>query len=79
MTATAEILPAIAPAAPPQAVLSRPLIELERVAVRFGKGEKAVLALDETSLRIEQGDFVALVGPSGCGKSTILKLVSALP
>ena len=78
MTATAEILPVIAPTAPPQAVLSRPLIELERVAVQFGKGEKAVLALDETSLRIEQGDFVALVGPSGCGKSTILKLVSAL-
>ena len=74
MNATTEILPA----ASPQAVLSRPLIELERVAVQFGKGEKAVRALDETSLRIEQGDFVALVGPSGCGKSTILKLVSAL-
>ena len=74
MNATTEITPAAAP----QAVLSRPLIELERVAVQFGKGEKAVRALDETSLRIEQGDFVALVGPSGCGKSTILKLVSAL-
>ena len=74
MNATTEILPA----ASPQAVLSRPLIELERVAVQFGKGEKAVRALDETSLRVEQGDFVALVGPSGCGKSTILKLVSAL-
>lgn len=74
MSATADILP---PAAPP-AALVRPLIELERVAVQFGKGEKAVRALDETSLRIEQGDFVALVGPSGCGKSTILKLVSSL-
>ncbi|MFM2148254.1 MAG: hypothetical protein RLZZ187_560 [Pseudomonadota bacterium] len=74
MSATADIL---SPAAPP-AMLARPLIELERVAVQFGKGEKAVRALDETSLRIEQGDFVALVGPSGCGKSTILKLVSAL-
>ena len=70
----ADILP---PAALP-AGLVRPLIELERVAVQFGKGEKAVRALDETSLRIEQGDFVALVGPSGCGKSTILKLVSSL-
>jgi NitT/TauT family transport system ATP-binding protein len=74
MSAAADILPAAAlPAA-----LVRPLIELERVAVQFGKGEKAVRALDETSLRIEQGDFVALVGPSGCGKSTILKLVSSL-
>lgn len=74
MSATADILPSAAPLA----ALARPLIELERVAVQFGKGEKAVRALDETSLRIEQGDFVALVGPSGCGKSTILKLVSSL-
>ena len=35
-------------------------------------------ALTETSLLIEQGDFVALVGPSGCGKSTIMKLVTGL-
>ena len=35
-------------------------------------------ALDETNLRIGQGDFIALVGPSGCGKSTILKLVGGL-
>lgn len=74
MSATADILPSAAQLA----ALARPLIELERVAVQFGKGEKAVRALDETSLRIEQGDFVALVGPSGCGKSTILKLVSSL-
>ncbi len=39
---------------------------------------KQVHALDETNLRIEKGDFVALVGPSGCGKSTILKLVTGL-
>jgi len=36
------------------------------------------LALDQTSMRIAQGDFVSLVGPSGCGKSTILKLVAGL-
>ena len=39
---------------------------------------RSVTALDETNLRIGQGDFIALVGPSGCGKSTILKLVGGL-
>ena len=35
-------------------------------------------ALAKTTLRIADGEFVALVGPSGCGKSTILRLVSGL-
>ncbi len=56
----------------------RSLIEFERVTLNYGRGEKAVQALGETSFEIDQGDFVALVGPSGCGKSTILKLVSGL-
>ena len=53
-------------------------IELSEAAVTFGKGDKAVPALSPTSMRIDDGDFVALVGPSGCGKSTILKLVGGL-
>ncbi len=53
-------------------------IELSGASVTFGRGAKAVPALSETTLRIPDGEFVALVGPSGCGKSTILKLVSGL-
>jgi NitT/TauT family transport system ATP-binding protein len=53
-------------------------VELEKVMHTYGRGERQVHALTETNLRIEQGDFVALVGPSGCGKSTILKLVTGL-
>jgi NitT/TauT family transport system ATP-binding protein len=53
-------------------------VELEKVTHTYGRGDKQVHALDETDLRIEQGDFIALVGPSGCGKSTILKLVTGL-
>lgn len=63
----------------PQRVGSRPaFIEFERASITYGRGDKAVQALAPTSLRIGEGDFVALVGPSGCGKSTILKMVGEL-
>jgi len=53
-------------------------IELEKLTLAYGRGDKQIMALGETNLRVDQGDFVALVGPSGCGKSTILKLVTGL-
>jgi NitT/TauT family transport system ATP-binding protein len=60
------------------AIIARPFIAFEKASVTFGRGEKAVEALQPTDLTISEGDFVALVGPSGCGKSTILKMVSEL-
>src|ERR1700687_134054 len=56
----------------------RELIQLEAAGLVYGRAPFLVEALSPTSLRIGQGDFIALVGPSGCGKSTILKLVSGL-
>jgi NitT/TauT family transport system ATP-binding protein len=53
-------------------------VELENVTLTYGRNEKKITALGLTNLRVNQGDFVALVGPSGCGKSTILKLVTGL-
>ncbi len=53
------------------------LIEIDRVALRYG-GEGGTLAVEECSLEVERGEFVALVGPSGCGKSSLLKIVAGL-
>jgi len=60
------------------APIQRPFVELERATITYGRGDRAVQALAETSLKMNEGDFVALVGPSGCGKSTILKMVGDL-
>jgi NitT/TauT family transport system ATP-binding protein len=44
----------------------------------YGRGATAVKAIEDISLGIRQGEFIAVVGPSGCGKSSLMRLISGL-
>ena len=54
------------------------LIELQDVTKTYDLGEVKVHALRSTSLKIEQGEYVALIGPSGSGKSTLMNTLGCL-
>ncbi len=53
-------------------------ISLRHVSKTFKSRQGSVLALDDISLDVAEGEFLCLVGPSGCGKSTILNLIAGL-
>ena len=58
--------------------MTETLVELDNVSMAYGKGDAAVLAIQDVTLSIRKGEFIAVVGPSGCGKSSLMKLISGL-
>ena len=58
--------------------VANPVIELSGLSRRYDLGEISVVALNEVSLSIARGEFVAIMGASGSGKSTLLNLLGCL-
>lgn len=54
------------------------ILKIENVKKEYANGDKKLYALDDVSLAINQGEFIAIIGPSGSGKSTLLHIIGGI-
>ncbi len=57
---------------------SRPLVVIEALSKSYTRGDQEIPVLRNISLRVEHGEFLALMGPSGSGKTTLLNLIAGI-
>lgn len=54
------------------------MLEIKNISKTYGQGMAKVVALNNVSIRVNEGDFIAIMGPSGSGKSTLLNVIGGL-
>jgi nitrate/nitrite transport system ATP-binding protein len=71
-------VPSVSHATPRTLAPGRSFLHIDHVTKSFMRGSSVSDVLSEIDLRIEQGEYVAIIGHSGCGKSTLLNIVAGL-